>query len=359
MSASAIGGRRRHTVRVLAVALLALVVSACDTTWGIRTSYRSYVAGFIGQGEIIPVDGAGWQDGPGAGKGPFTWTVDSASIDEAAGTGWVQLRGGVITRAHQNDDGVWLLDTTFRNPRLEIDGDTGTLYVDLNFRPFEGTDPEPIPNRQAVLNAPFATVDLSGQDLTANDQGWYSIEDAPMVGIDETMELISWDDFYGSEPELDPLSTMFKANGPGLLPWAGLTVSDTEDLQPGDQITVWGYGFDPTAHTGTRPPLGGEPSGAYVIFGRFADVWRPSESAPSSARRVIDQRWALPASSRALVDPTGTNASYVTIDDAGRFEAILTVGTDDTVTGNYGVYTYAGSGAVNADQELAQLVTLG
>jgi hypothetical protein len=72
---------------------------------------------------------------------------------------------------------------------------------------------------------------------------------------------------------------------------------------------------------------------------------------------VIDQKWAVPAASRAIVDPTGTAASYVTIDAYGRFEAVLTVGTN-AGTGTYGVYTYPGSGAVNAPYELEVPVTL-
>lgn len=358
MSTTTMIGRRRRLVTATAVALTALVLSACQGTWGIRGSYRSYVAGPIGHGEIVPVEGATWQDGPGAGKGPFTWPLVSATFDETIETGTIRMSGGVATRAHQNADGIWLLDTTFRNPTLVVDGDTGTLYADLNFRPFEGTNPATIPPLQAAVQAPLATVDLSGVDWTPNEHGARTITDAPMTGIQSTMELISWDDFYGTNIQLDPLSVTFKAESSAApMPAASVTVSQTEGLAPGDVITVWGSGFDPAGHVGARPPLAGQPSGAYVIFGKFADTWQPSAGAPSSSRSVIDQKWSLPEAQHLALDPTQANPSFVRINADGTFVATLTVG-ESAAAGNYGIYTYPGSGAVNAGQEVAQLVTM-
>jgi hypothetical protein len=95
----------------------------------------------------------------------------------------------------------------------------------------------------------------------------------------------------------------------------------------------------------------------YAIFGRFASTWQPSTGAPSSSRTVLTQKWALGAPSRAILDPTGTSPAFVTIDEYGRWQAAVEVATGGT-TGNYGVYVYPGSGAVNADHELATLVTL-
>ena len=178
------------------------------------------------------------------------------------------------------------------------------------------------------------------------------------------MELIGWDDFYGTPVALDPFSTTFNPTTftPTLSTTPKVVVSKTTNLKVGDQIVVWGSGFDPNANTGTRPPFSGQKSGNYVIFGRFQSVWQPSlgsTQAPSSSRHVIDQRWAVPAASRAIVDPTGTNASYVTISPTGTWEAVLTVGAGTATSGSYGVYTYPGSGATNAAHELAVPVTVG
>lgn len=203
--------RRRRTLvaRSLVVFLLALTLSSCEGFWGIRTSYRNYIAGSIAHGEILASDGARHLDGEGAGKGPFMWRLASATFDPATTQGTVNLRGTVVTRGHQNSNGIWILDATFRNPTLVINGDTGTLYADLTFRPFAGFNPNPVPPLQTVDGAAFATVDLSGVDWTPNSDGKRTIRDAPMVGVNSTMELIGWDDFYGLPVTLDPLSVTF------------------------------------------------------------------------------------------------------------------------------------------------------
>lgn len=354
--------RRRQTARLAAVAGLALLLSACqvDGVWGVRQSYRNYVTGPAGQGEITTAEGATWKDGDGTGKGPFTWTLDWASYDEATETGTVQLKGSVETRAHKLDATTWLMDLSIRNPRLVIDGDQGTLYADLNFRPFAGTNPDPIPALQAVTDVAFATVDLSAQDLTPQENGFRHIWDAPMVGVPATMALIGWDAFYGTPTALDPLTVHFTDRAPAIAATPSITVSETEGLKVGDQITVWGSGFDPAAGIGTRPPLAGRPAGNYVVFGRFAETWRPSQGATSGTRTVISQRWALPEASRLFVDPNRADASYVEISPAGTFKAVVTVGTTTfNPAGNYGVYTYPGSGATNAPVERFTPVTLG
>ncbi|HRW36167.1 MAG: HtaA domain-containing protein [Acidimicrobiales bacterium] len=350
--------RARRPLAVAGLALLALLASACQGTWGIRTSYRSYVAGPGGQGSITPEDGVVWKDAAGPGKGPFTWNVDWATFDPETTTGSVQMKGGVVTKAHPLGD-AHALELSVWNPRLDIDGDEGTLVADLTYRPFTGTDPTTLPAIEAATDVPFATVDLSGVGWTRGSGGYYSIKDAPMVGIDAAMELIGWDDFYGTEVALDPLTVSFDPDtfAPQLFPAPQVVVSQTEGLRPGDQVIVWGRGFDPAAHTGTRPPLSGQPSGHYVVFGRFADDWAPSGGAPSSARSVIAQRWAVPAAQHLALDPAQTNASFTRLDELGRFQTVLTVGAGGT-TGTYGVYTYAASGAVDAAQELAIPVQL-
>lgn len=345
--------RRPARFGALAAALaVTLVATACTGTWGIRKSYRDYVTGPVAGGAITATDGATWLNGSGTGKGPFLWSVQDSAYNPATEVGYVQMTGTVRTVGHAHSSGGWVLDLTVANPRLEIDGDTGTLVVDLNYRPYAGFDPPTLPAMQAALDVPFATVDLSGQNLVPDANGAYKITNAPTVGIPAAMELISWDDFYGSNVSLDPLSITFTPAPPGLAPTPKVVVSATDDVLFGDTITVSGSGFDPAANIGTRPPLAGQPAGVYVVFGKFADTWRPSQGAPSSARTVVAQKWALPPASRALLDPSGTNPAFVTIDSAGRFQATLTLGSS-SATGNYGVYVYPGSGAVNAAHELA------
>ncbi|MFZ4843411.1 HtaA domain-containing protein [Mycetocola saprophilus] len=135
-----------------------------------------------------------------------------------------------------------------------------------------------------------------------------------------------------------------------------VTVSKTTGLNPdGDTVTVKGSGFFPTANTvGARPPLAGKFTGAYVVFGKFADTWQPSANAPGSARSVSAQKWAVPAESMATIG--GAGAGAVEIKPDGTFEATLSVKkgyANEPATGNYGIYTYPGGGAKEALFETA------
>ncbi len=143
----------------------------------------------------------------------------------------------------------------------------------------------------------------------------------------------------------------------GAAPQASVAVSKTDVAVTGETVTVTGTGFDPAAHQGTRPPLAGQNSGVYVVFGTFDQPWAPSEGAPGSARRVIKQVWALPAAQRAILDPAGTSPDFVTIAADGSFTVDLEVAPVSGSVGDYGIVTYAGSGAVDADQETFTPIT--
>ncbi len=354
--------RRAWLGRALLLTVVALVATSCQGTWGLRTSYRNYVTAPFASGGITVADGAGWQDGTGTGKGPFTWPIAWATYDQGTGTGEVQFGGTIRTYAHPSN-GDYVLELTIGSPRLEIDGDTGILVADLTYRPYQGMG-STVPPLQSAVDVEFATLDLSGTSWTPDANGAYQILGAPMTGIPAAMELIGWDDFYGNPVALDPLTVTF--NPSTFAPKVGTTpkvvVSKTDNLKVGDQVVVWGEGFDPSLNPGTRPPFSGLPSGNYVVFGRFQDVWKPSlgtAQAPTSSRHVIDQRWAVPPATRHTQDPNETNASYVNIDATGRWKAVLTVGAGTATSGNYGVYTYPGSGATNAAHEFAVPVTVG
>jgi hypothetical protein len=138
---------------------------------------------------------------------------------------------------------------------------------------------------------------------------------------------------------------------------AAIEVSKTTGLDPaGETVTVTGSGFTTTGNLGTRPPLAGQPAGVYVVFGKFDATWKPSAGAPSSSRRVIEQIWALPQAAYDALNPLGTNPSFALMQPDGSFEVDVPVSLDDRA-GAYGIYVYPGSGAVNAANELAKLVS--
>ena len=123
----------------------------------------------------------------------------------------------------------------------------------------------------------------------------------------------------------------------------------------GQTVNVRGEGFLPSA-TGTRLPLAGQPAGVYVAWGRFADVWQPSTGAAGSTRTVGSNGtgtvWAMPEPSFSIMSPEGTDPAYALIRADGSFDVTLTVSTIESANPNYGIATYAGSGAKNSEQEL-------
>lgn len=140
-----------------------------------------------------------------------------------------------------------------------------------------------------------------------------------------------------------------------------VTVSATTLSADGEhQVTVTGSGFNHPDVLGTRPPLQGLNAGAYVVFGKFLDEWRPSEGASSSARKVVEQRWALPRASADAPLLAG-NPTVVVVDESGDFTVTFTVSKAAadaaSETGNYGIYTYGGSGVTYAAYETATPIT--
>jgi hypothetical protein len=141
-----------------------------------------------------------------------------------------------------------------------------------------------------------------------------------------------------------------------------VSVSKTEGLVDGEVITVSGQNFSPVppATNGTRPPLAGQFGGVYVVFGSYADAWKPSQGASGATRT------AAPGQTRWVVNPAnvaqigGANAGAVAIEADGSFEVELTVTEEFTgmlENGNLGVFTFSGSGAVYAPFETETFVS--
>ncbi|WP_278258985.1 hypothetical protein [Nocardioides convexus] len=146
-----------------------------------------------------------------------------------------------------------------------------------------------------------------------------------------------------------------------------VSVSDVALLPGGAQeITVTGSGFDPALAVGTRQPISGRPAGAYVVLGKFADTWRPSQGAASSARKVVVQKWAVPAaelSQPAIANgggfelkADGTFTTTFSVDKATIDAAVAATANPAALT-TYGVFTYPGSGATEASFETATPLT--
>ncbi|GLB64659.1 hypothetical protein NCCP2495_25380 [Dietzia sp. NCCP-2495] len=128
------------------------------------------------------------------------------------------------------------------------------------------------------------------------------------------------------------------------------------------EITVNGTGFTDAGVVGTRPPLAGRNPGVYVVLGVFADEWKPSEGAPSSARQVMTQHWAVNAEDVETIG--GADRGAIVLGADGTFTVTFTVSkalVEDRAgesAGTLGIYTYAGSGAKHAAWETSQPISV-
>lgn len=336
----------RRLLTVLVVALLAAgavlvpgVGPAVATepvaalTWGVKASFRSYVTGPVAHGTITTADGA-----EAAGE-VFVFPAEEGAEGrpDAFTAGF---DGSVRFVGHGG-----ALDLTVADLRVEVDGDEGTLVADVAAKSLDDEEVVEYPDVE------LAALDLGAVTPTEAD-GLLTWTGVPATLTDEGAPAFA--DFYGPDTALDPLTiTLPKAEIPTI------TLSKRTGINPyGETITVTGTGFAPDANVSTRPPVPpGMPAGVYVVFGRFADDWRPSEGAPGSARTVLDQRWPMPPASKAAAESVfGLDPQYAVLSPEGSFEVELDL---ELVPGdgNFGVYTYAAGGAVpNPEQETATAI---
>ncbi len=145
-----------------------------------------------------------------------------------------------------------------------------------------------------------------------------------------------------------------------------VSVSDTSVSASGQTtVTVSGTGFDPQSSIATgRSPIPGKPGGVYVAFGKFAESWKPSAGAARGSRPAVgsETKWAVLAEDITAVG--GPSAGAITLNPDGSFTAqiVLDKAAADTAaaaleSGNYGVYTYPGGGAVTPSFETYTPIT--
>ncbi len=360
-----------------ATALAGIAPAHADTTvsdgslhWGFKESFRNYVGnqtaalppiGALPIAERITLIAPATFDPAGPAvpttvaeaKRPYVFPAQSGSVD---GTTDVEVAttGGVSFNFPSH-----YFQIQIKNPRVVVSGTTATIYADTvydvtedfgNFQAGHHVNTQiPLATSSTVsvtVEDDEATVSATGVTLTP--QG---AEAVPLYSAGDPL-----DDFTASA-ELEGTSTPAQPDG-------SVSVSKTAVNPAGDTVTVTGTGFTPTV-LGTRPPLSGKPAGVYVVFGKFADSWKPSADAPSSARVGLPAaqggtKWAVLADNMATIG--GANAGAIELDPDGSFTATLNVkaawgSVNASSAGNYGIYTYAGSGAAEAGYETFTPIT--
>lgn len=263
------------------------------------------------------------------------------------------------------------------DPELTVTGGTGAVTATVGGYATSMDDPtawDALPETEVTL-ATLNGVDVTASGLTTTPAYAGVTYESSDDAVDQVRTGSSWGSFPQSfvdfQQDVGQGSYWYSSGGAAdprkvanpitvSIPTPTVSVSDTDVLPDGrHEVTVTGEGFDPTGVIATRPPLAGRSGGVYVAFGKYADVWRPSAGAPSSARKNVDVRWAVLAADMATVG--GAPAGAVELTPAGTFSTTLVLdkaaADAAAAAGNYGIYTYPGGGASNAAYETATPVT--
>lgn len=171
----------------LVAALTAAPASDCgvqDATldWGFKESFRSYISGSIANGEWTVADGASYE------TPSFGWSGAEGSYD--GGEGEVAFTGSITFTGHGG-----ILNTTVSDPRIEFDGDTALLYLDVVGTTQAGEE-------VASEDVPFATLDLADR---VSSNGMVTVT-APAVLTSDGAAAFGT---YEAGEELDPVSVSF------------------------------------------------------------------------------------------------------------------------------------------------------
>ncbi|WP_306366043.1 HtaA domain-containing protein [Nocardiopsis sp. CC223A] len=196
-SASAVTALAAGLIAVSAPAASAAPVSGGSAAWGVKESFRNYVSGIIANGGYETSDGAtklsdGLVDFPTAGG-----DVDDAFFI----SGEVEFSGTVVFTGHDYGQGP-VLEIRISDPRVEFDGDTGTVYADVTSREFHGANPFLPPGdlieygEVAVTELTGVGIDVTGTEIDFTSTGGTLHPDAvePFAG------------FYDAGTEMDPIS---------------------------------------------------------------------------------------------------------------------------------------------------------
>lgn len=162
-------------------------IKSANLGWGVRDSFRNYVRGGIANGS--------WElDGTSYSSDAFNWSNGTGTFK--GGKGSISFSGSVRFTGHHG-----ILDTTIANPRLEINGNSGTLYATMNSN-------DPSGKATNYGEVALLKVDLSGLQSSADA---VSVNGAATTLTAEGAKAFAG--FYDAGKDMAPLSFSAAING--------------------------------------------------------------------------------------------------------------------------------------------------
>lgn len=264
-------------------------VTGGTLSWGVKTSFRSYITGPIAHGSI-EVSNSATQDG-----GKFGFEVVSGKW-----TGAVSANGKVRFTGHDGE-----LDVTVANPRLDADGASAKLVVDA-------VDSE----GKIYADLAIATVDLSG--AVSQTEEAVTVTSAPAVLTAAGSAVFSYagTPMYPAGTELDPVSGRFTLAKAAPSPEPEPTTASPEPTPSAPEPT------DPTPAPTSAAPSSPVASEAKVVDG--AVTWGLKSSFRSYLTGPI-AHGSITAAAPATDD--GSNTRFPAVDGAfGKSVSVRTGG---------------------------------
>lgn len=162
-------------------------IKSANLGWGVRDSFRNYVRGGIANGS--------WElNGTSYSSDAFNWSNGTGTFKN--GKGSISFSGSVRFTGHHG-----ILDTTIANPRLEINGNSGTLYATM-------TSNDPSGKATNYGEVALLKVDLSGLQSSADA---VSVNGAATTLTTEGAKAFAG--FYEAGKDMAPLSFSAAING--------------------------------------------------------------------------------------------------------------------------------------------------
>lgn len=162
-------------------------IKSANLGWGVRDSFRNYVRGGIANGS--------WElNGTSYSSDAFNWSNGTGTFK--GGKGSISFSGSVRFTGHHG-----ILDTTIANPRLEINGNSGTLYATMNSN-------DPSGKATNYGEVALLKVDLSGLQSSSDA---VSVNGAATTLTAEGANAFAG--FYDAGKDMAPLSFSAAING--------------------------------------------------------------------------------------------------------------------------------------------------